>query len=85
MPRKKIVPDEEQVNEIESQVTEEAVEGLEQSVTDLPQEDVSPPVTEEPPPPPPPPPAKAHRNMKPFHNKEDQPLWAGPLPLLSQA
>ncbi len=84
MPRKKIVPDEEQVNEIESQVTEEAVEGLEQSVTDLPQEDVSPPVTEEPPPPEPPPPEEPAD--APEEPSAMQPFWmepsAPPPPLL---
>jgi ribosomal protein S1 len=76
MPRKKIVPDEEQVNELEPQVTEEAVEGLEQSVTDLPQEDVSPPVTEEPPPPEPPPPEEP--TDAPEEPSAMQPFWMEP-------
>ena len=51
MPRKKVNPVEEpeQVNdtELESQVTEDAVEGLEQPPADVPPEDVSPPTVDE--------------------------------------
>ena len=60
MPRKKVNPVEEpeQVNdtELESQVTEDAVEGLEQPPADIPPEDVSPPTVDEEAPLPEPPP-----------------------------
>ena len=43
MPRRKVIPEEEQVNEMEKMLQEESAEGLDQPVSDVPQEDTLPP------------------------------------------